>query len=315
MECCAEHMIAVNNKVDPTRTTALRDAYSMDMRRRFVAISRGIATAVYEKDCFGLNKNIQTFQVTPPNYQAFANLSSSDKLEAFLAWLQLQVDKGLLTIGQFLQIGSSIEKSWTDEYTLDAYKRGVIRARAEMKKAGYDVPTIEETGGIMIVLGMPMHVEKLALLYTRTFNELKGVTDAMHQQISRILAQGLADGDSSLLLAKKLVATINGKGALELGITDSLGRFISVQRRAEMIARTETIRSFTESSLQEYKNWGVEGLNVQAEWRTAGDARVCPICESMEGKVFTLENASGKIPAHPNCRCIFLPVTIKKTKK
>jgi len=315
MECCAEHMIAVNNKVDPTRTTALRDAYSMDMRRRFVAISRGIATAVYEKDCFGLNKNIQTFQVTPPNYQAFANLSSSDKLEAFLAWLQLQVDKGLLTIGQFLQIGSSIEKSWTDEYTLDAYKRGVIRARAEMKKAGYDVPTIEETGGIMIVLGMPMHVEKLALLYTRTFNELKGVMDAMHQQISRILAQGLADGDSSLLLAKKLVATINGKGALELGITDSLGRFISVQRRAEMIARTETIRSFTESSLQEYKNWGVEGLNVQAEWRTAGDARVCPICESMEGKVFTLENASGKIPAHPNCRCIFLPVTIKKTKK
>jgi len=315
MECCAEHMIAVNNKVDPTRTTALRDAYSMDMRRRFVAISRGIATAVYEKDCFGLNKNIQTLQVTPPNYQAFANLSSSDKLEAFLAWLQLQVDKGLLTIGQFLQIGSSIEKSWTDEYTLDAYKRGVIRARAEMKKAGYDVPTIEETGGIMIVLGMPMHVEKLALLYTRTFNELKGVTDAMHQQISRILAQGLADGDSSLLLAKKLVATINGKGALELGITDSLGRFISVQRRAEMIARTETIRSFTESSLQEYKNWGVEGLNVQAEWRTAGDARVCPICESMEGKVFTLENASGKIPAHPNCRCIFLPVTIKKTKK
>ncbi len=100
MECCAEHMIAVYNRVDPTRTTALRDAYSMDMRRRFVAISRGVATAVYEKDCFGLNENIQTLQVTPPDYQAFANLSGADKMEAFLAWLQLQVDKELLTTGQ-----------------------------------------------------------------------------------------------------------------------------------------------------------------------------------------------------------------------
>ena len=314
MECCAEHIINVNNKVDPTRTTTLRTAFSKDMKRRFVEICRGIATAVYEKDCFGLNENIHTLQVTPPDYQAFAFLSSAEKLEAFMKWLQQQVDKGLLSVSQFMQLGSFINKSWTGLYVLDAYKRGILRARMEMKKAGYDVPSIEETGGIMIAIGMLDHVENLGLLYTRTFNELKGVTNAMDQQISRILAQGLADGDSPLLLARKLVAVINGQGIGDLGITDSLGRFIPTMRRADMIARTELIRSFHIANIQEMRNWGVEGVYAEVEFRTAGDNRVCSRCQALEGKVYTLDEAEGVIPVHIGCRCMMLPQLIKKTK-
>jgi SPP1 gp7 family putative phage head morphogenesis protein len=110
-----------------------------------------------------------------------------------------------------------------------------------------------------------------------------------------------------LLLARKLVATINGTGMGELGITDTLGRFIPAQVRAEMLARTEIMRSFNEAQLQEFRNWGVEGVNVLAEIKTAGDDRVCELCKPYEGKVYTLDEASGMLPFHTRCRCIYLP--------
>jgi SPP1 gp7 family putative phage head morphogenesis protein len=147
----------------------------------------------------------------------------------------------------------------------------------------------------------------LGLLERKVFTDLKGITDAMSTQISRILTQGFLNGEAPALLARKLVATINGTGMGDLGIKDTLGRFIPAARRAEMLARTETIRCFAESTLQEFKNWGVEGVTALAEWSTAMDDRVCPKCESMQGKVFTLDEAEGLIPSHPQCRCVWLP--------
>jgi hypothetical protein len=78
-------------------------------------------------------------------------------------------------------------------------------------------------------------------LFTRVFSDLKGITSAMDAQISRVLAQGIADGDGPALLARKLVATINGTKMGDLALTDTLGRFIPATRRAMILARTEII--------------------------------------------------------------------------
>jgi hypothetical protein len=41
---------------------------------------------------------------------------------------------------------------------------------------------------------------------------------------------------------------------------------------------------------------------------TAGDDDVCPICEAIaENNPYTIAEARGLIPAHPNCRCAFVP--------
>ena len=50
---------------------------------------------------------------------------------------------------------------------------------------------------------------------------------------------------------------------------------------------------------------------VKAEWMTAGDDRVCPICASLQGQVFSLDEIEPLIPRHPNCRCIALPLLIE----
>lgn len=296
----------------------LRGAFALQMRRRFNELARVVRQAVAEDDVFGLReqtpRNIVTgFQMTSPGAGAFAFPRSTDKIAAFERWLQTQIDRGVLQVGVISGAGpGAAEGQWTDRYILDSYKRGVIRARYELKKAGFDVPTIEQTGGIEISIATPFHLDRLGLLYTRSFTGLKGITAAMDTQISRVLAQGIADGDGPRLLARKLVSTINGTGMGDLGLTDTLGRFIPARRRAEMLARTEIIRAHHQATIAEYQNWAVEGVVVQAEWMTAGDNRVCPQCLALEGEVFTLEQAMNMIPLHPSCRCVALPYKVRR---
>jgi SPP1 gp7 family putative phage head morphogenesis protein len=288
-------------KVDPTLTMRLRNAFFKDVNKRFTELALMVKRSVYNNDCFGLKKDkLQANQMQPLSEEELKYRNSSEKIALFLIWVQTQVDRGILSTARFTD-------PWTNRYVYEAYKMGVTRARQELIKAGMKIPTIEEMGGIDMVLKNIYHVERLGLLQGKVFTDLKGITDAMSTQISRILTQGFLNGEAPALIARKLVAAINGTGMGELGITDTLGRFIPAMRRAEMLARTETIRSFAESTLQEYRNWGIEGVSALVEFQTAGDDRVCSICEHLQGKVFTLDEASGIIPVHPNCRCCWLP--------
>lgn len=298
---------------DPTRTTMLRNAFARDMNRRFTEIAAAITVGVYRNDCFGLLEPTHTIptlhQIVPPSERAFAFMRSQMKISKFMEWLQNQINAGILTVKDLEQIGTSVEAAWLNKYLFDSYKRGVIRARYEMQRIGMDIPSIDDSGGPLAVVSTPFHIDRIGLIFTRTYNDLKGITDAMAMQISRVLAQGLADGDGPRLLARKLVSTINGTGMGDLGITDTLGRFIPAQRRAELLARTEIIRAHHLATIQEYRNWGVLGVTVKAEWKTAGDDRVCDRCASMEaaGKIYTLDEIEPLIPLHPQCRCIALP--------
>ena len=204
------------------------------------------------------------------------------------------------------RLGTSVESAWSNVYIQDSYERGVKRARYELNKAGFDVPPINQTGGITASLSAPIHADRVGLLFTRVYSEMNGITNAMDQQISRVLAQGIIDGDNPRLLARKLNAVIKGYKLGDLGITDTLGRFIPAERRAETLARTEIIRAHAEAQLVEYGNWTDE-VRIKAEWATAGDNRVCERCASREGQVMTIDQARGMIPLHPNCRCIWLP--------
>lgn len=307
MEEVAIYTEVQRSQYDPTRTTALRNAFAKEMKRRFAELTIAIRKAIVEEDCFGLSPKIHSLQMSTPGKEAFAFSRSADKVEAFMVWLRKQIDKGIIEVRSFQQVGSSIEAAWTNMYIADSYKRGVIRARYELKKAGYNVPSIDETGGIGVSMMTPFHMDRVGLLFSRVYTDLKGITAAMDLQISRILAQGIIDGDGMMLLARKLVATINGTGMGDLGITDSLGRFIPAARRAKMLARTEIIRAYHLASIQEYRNWGVLGIKVLAEWMSAKDDRVCDRCASMDGKIFTLDEIEPMIPAHPLCRCFTVP--------
>jgi SPP1 gp7 family putative phage head morphogenesis protein len=103
----------------------------------------------------------------------------------------------------------------------------------------------------------------------------------------------------------------------------------TIQRtQAEVLARTETVSAYTESTIERYRRAGVDTVQ-HGEWSDAGDARVCPICERLDGReiplttiddaTFEFEPPEGvpdslageyslKPPTHPSGRCVLLPV-------
>lgn len=294
----------VGKTYDPTRTTVLRASFVKDLNKRFNRITQLITEAIVKNDVFGLSRPA-TYQA--PRKEAFNFPRATDKVAAFMDWLNSEINDNILEVSQFQQLGQATETAWTNMYIEDSYKRGVIRSRYELEKAGYPVPGMEETGGIAASMANPFHIDRVGLIFTRTYEDLKGITSTMSNQISKILGQGIADGDGPRDLARKLNTVITGQGDT-LAITDSIGRFIPARRRAEILARTEIIRAHHSAMIQEYKNWGEIGLVVQAELATAGDDRVCSQCQELEGKVYTLDQATNLIPVHPQCRCIALPV-------
>lgn len=274
---------------DPTNTFSIRQRFDREMRRRFNEIRRLIWQAFVTEDVFGLKVNVAT-----PGSRAFQFLRSDEKVAAFMEWLKAQEDLGIFSVTPGTPIRSATKQSWMNLYIDSAYQRGMAQAAADLR--GEEVK-VSDTW-IDSAFFRPVHAEPVGLIYTRAYSDLVGITDAMDTQISRILAKGMAEGRNPKDIARDLVKQVD----------------IS-RNRARLIARTETIAAHAEASLNSYKEAGLEGVKIRAEWSTAGDDRVCEECASMEGKEFTIEESHGMIPLHPNCRCAFIPVVLDPNGK
>lgn len=285
-------------KLDPTRTLTLRQRWVTDFDRRFKALKKLITVSVIENDCFGLTDKgkMTDFRVqAAAGPGQFAFTRSADKVEAFMAWLKEQEEAGLLTLVTKSRIGKAVEQPWTNVYIDTAYQQGIRRGRQELRKAGVDIPefgdSISGKDPVVAMFNQPVHADRVGLIYSRVFTDLKGITAAMDTQISRVLAQGIAEGRGPREIA-----------SLIAGRVDAIGI-----NRARILARTEVVRAHHSANVQEYRNAGVQGVQVQAEWLTAGDGRVCPLCAPLNSKVYSIDAIENMIPRHPQCRCVALP--------
>lgn len=282
MTCtCGTLHVNAAQRYDPTRTTTLRQEFEGAAAKRFRWLKGRINEAVISQDGFGLKTNRGEFDFP----------RSADKVSAFMAWLQSQVNAGILEIRQGETVARAAERSWASLYVRSAYHRGMAHSASQLRKEGVDVAPEWVTEAFT----RPFHADRVGLAYTRTFEDLHGVTQAMSTQISRELATGLASGKGPRDIARGMVNRVD-----KIGIT-----------RARMLARTEVIRAHAEASLNSYEEAGVMGVGVEAEWRTAQDDAVCAECEAAaRAGPYTIEEARGMIPLHPNCRCAYIPRVI-----
>lgn len=116
-------------------------------------------------------------------------------------------------------------------------------------------------------------------------------------------------------LSKQLHANVKDAASLQEAISALQDRVAAIGgARGAAVAAVNTIAANAEAALAFFGEMGVDQVGVQAEsevsviWQTAGDDAVCPECEAMEGKAFSLEEADGLIPLHPNCRCAWVPL-------
>lgn len=300
------------NRFDPTRTLFLRQQFMRKMASKFRELRGIVRKAIVQDDVFNLVEDkFKVFQLQSPGRKAFNAVRSQDKVAAFMGWLKRQEDMGILEVMRGRGLGGIAEAAWTDTYIRAAYGRGMSMGRQTLISEGWKVPTVAETGGIDILMQGPFHADRVGLLYTRVFEDLKGITATMDTQISRVLSEGLSRGMGTKEIAERLTKTISGPVG-DLGITDVLGRFIPAERRAQLLAQTEIIRAHSEATLNEFESWGVEGVSLEAEFVNSNDERVCPECEALGGTIMTIEEARGVIPVHPGCRCRWIAQEIKK---
>lgn len=303
------------NTIDPTRTLTVRQRFVADMRSRFALLMRDIREAVIDLDVLAIGNPRPAINASGLSTKAFDFLRDDQKVEAFVAWLNSKAEeyllsagrRGLRTIGQISPTVSDARASWMTAYLDSAYQQGIRRARQELRKRGIDIDEGQLGGGpIMVAFNGPIHVDRVGLIYTRAYSSLKAITSAMESTVSDVLAMGMAEGMGPRQIARLLNKAITGQGE-SMAIIDSLGRKIPAKRRAEILARTEIIRAHHSANIGEYRAAGMMGIQIQAEHLTAGDARVCPICAPLNGKLYSIDEAEYIIPVHPQCRCVALP--------
>lgn len=287
--------MANKRSIDPSRTVLLRRKFSADMKRRFERLKKEVRDLFIKQDVLGVKRNRTLISNFDP--QAFQFATNPAKVAMFRKWLKKMVDDGVLTV-----IGGTKGKPWTATYIESAYRKGLVRSYTETHK--------KELGGVKFFGGMkeqflrdafaaPVLLSQVELLATRAFNLLNGVTDQMSNQMSKILAEGLAHGYHPTKIAKLM--------------TDSISDL--TRKRALLIARTEIINAHAEGQLDGFEMMGIKEVVAEVEIHTAGDELVCPICRELEGKKFTIDEARGIIPLHPSCRCAWLSVLPKEALK
>lgn len=271
------------SKTDPQGSSKLISGYLTAMRAKFLRIRQQILD--HAPAMLVANPAV-TF-----NAGQFDFPIDATKGPAFMAWLRQMIEAELFET----ESGDFDETSlWANQFIRLAHSTAGSRAKAKISG-----PT-SILGGEDILVGISafgpssagVSQKSLAMLYMRNFELLKDVSADMASQISTILAEGYVGGLSSLSIARRMDDAIASIGAI----------------RAERIARTEIVRAYAEGSLDMFEAYGIPGVTAKVEFMTMGDNLVCPRCMVLNEKVFTVAEARGKIPVHPNCRCDWLPV-------
>jgi SPP1 gp7 family putative phage head morphogenesis protein len=289
--------------------------YPFPSRRRNVSPGEPLARRIrrkigYETDALHLKRDAPGGALTPnAEGDRFEFVTEQSRRDEFRRWLDRQIDQALLDPTTRAEVRNG--SHWTAPYVRDGYIKGWQQGEGRLMEAGVST---EQTAGVQAILQLPAAEQQLAELYSRTFENLDGISEDMARQIRQELAQGLAEGVNPREMARRMADEIETVS----------------NTRLKTLARTEVINSHSTATLDRFERAG-QTLVVHGEWATAGDTRVCPICQALEGQVMTVQemragtfrfDASGdnvsdalagtyrrKPPAHPNGRCTIIPVS------
>ena len=285
---------------DPTGTLTIQKKFQRDLRQRWDSVRKMIPDITARHLDHG-KMIVQTMY------------TGTDPLKSFQSWL----DEAMR------QIVLGINGSWTLPYVRGAGDIGSQRAKA--LATGNTNPPISD---------------RIPILQTLAITELQGIIDAVSQQAARVFANGSLTSKSATKVAREIQAIIDDTGKRR---SDMLANFILVRTHSiatldafraanvlfvgtipERIVSPSPIRDAeTKSGLPTTASRRGPGLvevyDAKAKKKkkvpknlvevlTAGDERVCQDCQDISDEgPYSLDEAEMMIPAHPRCRCAFVP--------
>lgn len=279
------------------------------MSRRFLKFERELRNLIAKEDAFGLKfrQSILNNEAVPSPINAitdnltgnsrWAYSTTPEQLDYFRVWLETQIAHDI-----FQRIG--VASSWADKYIQEAYLKGQARGFDEAVKAPLWTGVSPQTSSIPVRQALrfqytssPISVQGLQLLEARVQTELKGATDAMSQQLSRELLDGMVRNLTPTVIAASAINRVR-----KVGLS-----------RALVTVQTEIVRANAEGVLDALESLGVTEVETMVEWQTGSNP--CPACQALKGVVMTIAKARGLFPRHPRCRCSPIPATSRRTNR
>lgn len=286
---------------NPTKTLTIQKQWRREVDKRYRDLSRAINKALLLGDAGGFVFNESAFQFK----------DNPKAVVEFMLWLQGQIDQKILDNKNIVTASTDF---WQNKYIDRAYISGMERAKAQLRKAPTSLGKLLEDikpadingtakmhlgagiGGGSAFIGVPIHLDAIQTLYTRDFAQLKGITDAMSQQISRVLYEGVEQGLGMAEVARNINDRVN-----------KIGR-----TRSRLLSRTETVRSYNVGVINEGIETGRRFNEVvNYKWADSDDGAVRPEHLARDGLVYNAGTAFSLI-GEPNCRCALIPVIGQK---
>ena len=304
-------------RADPSRTTMVRARFVGDVNRRFRALKKIIRTSILDNDCFGIQTDRprvlgvttrEMYDLIPLPEKAFEFAHDQMKIANFMEWLRKQEDAGILQMVRRPHFARDASGPWSDIYIDSAYQRGIRNSDSWLRraKAGGSV-SAQLPGGVRQAMSQPIHAQKVAMIYSRTYEDLKTVTAVMNGEIRRQiteglttgLAQGIAQGKNARTIARELYRDVANR-------VDKIGI-----ARARTIARTEVMNAHNEAAMTEYQ-MAERAIGQPIMLDVSLGANPCEMCVDLEaGGPYERTQAMGQLPAHPNCVCVHMPAELK----
>jgi SPP1 gp7 family putative phage head morphogenesis protein len=277
-------------KLDPSGVSGVALAWEKFMVARYKKLAKKILQYIGRDDMLRI-------QADNPTVNAYSFPLAQAKVKSFETWIKGQLASGEIDITTMTAGGKS------GDYIMSAYRKGRIEATKQALKAkGKPIPQAD----VLASLNAPVHQELLKSVFARNFLLLTGVNQDLANILTQGLTEGLMNGWDSSKIARRMAAIIDSSTKLTEAEKESfkLGRR-DFATRLRTIARTESNRATNDARIASYEAEGFTELGVEVEWTTAGGYRVCPICQGKAGKVYSIKESRGLLPAHPNCRCVW----------
>ena len=279
-----------NHRLDPTRSVGLRRAGRGLVNGRVFELNRQLRQLLQEQDLPGLQKQVALDLWQEP---------IGRKIERAEAMLRATVG-GVLTD----------PSTWLSPVISKAVQLGIGQAGKELSA---NISSIDATD--------------IALYHTTwASTEIAGISGETQRRLLHNINRAMERQQRPALLMREVRATLEKITRLRLN----------------MLVNASMVRSVNAGKLIAYKANGITQVGVQAErlprspshqpravdshhqrrhihlWRddepelvnilTAGDDDVCEDCEDIaEDGPYDIDAARDLIPAHPNCRCAFVP--------
>jgi len=155
-------------------------------------------------------------------------------------------------------------------------------------------------------------VKILSVLNKDEFTQLKGITEKDFanglltkneiEKLKLILKDGFKDNKTIKQIESEVGQNVEFKDRIKNGKI-----VVVASARPNMVVRTETVRIANKALVNLYDDNNIK----KYRWLAALSERTCPLCEALNGQVFTLNESQQGVnlpPLHANCRCSIVSV-------